>query len=253
MQYTTIDSIVYSELGHHGLPIHYYVQFLRYALDCVREFHFDVSRDTTTVRLTVDEFGEVDLPEDFIDWTRVGYQSGRYIYPLTQNATYNNLPNLDDDGTTQIPYPVYERPITSSDFYGSYYWQGNLSDYGESRGGYYGISDFMRGDVFQIVPDRGKMLVGALFQEGDDVYLEYLGHPNPVATSGVHPYAEGAIKAYIRLKYAMWKPNTRISEINLAERKWRKERRKYKARKANHSLEQWYSVFRKSYKLSIKS
>ncbi len=72
-QTPTVDGIVRSSLMTLGLPIHYYVQFLHYALKCLnQELNMDTLPLIKTIEVTLDSNNELQIPRDFIDVIKLG-------------------------------------------------------------------------------------------------------------------------------------------------------------------------------------
>ena len=69
MRYTTsIDGIVRSNMMTMGLPIHYYVQFMHYALKCLnQELNMDSLPLIKTIEVSLDTNNEMSIPRDYID------------------------------------------------------------------------------------------------------------------------------------------------------------------------------------------
>src|SRR3990167_2547508 len=172
MTYTTIDSIVRKNLLENGLTIHYYIRFLSFALDCLKELNIDTLPKIKSVRIPVDRFGCIKLPFDYIGYVRVGVQNGVYIQELGSNASFNRLVNENDDGTLVVfpePTNVYSIFDTTNVNSSSY-----VSPKLEHLGKIFGIGEGARSDVFQVVPEANLMRIGSGLVEGDEVVLDYL-------------------------------------------------------------------------------
>ncbi len=84
MRVITLNAVTRSVLSQKKKPIHYYYRFLKWHADSLRELFFDTLQITNTVRLPVNDFGECELPADYVDWCSVGVQAGQWIRPLIQ-------------------------------------------------------------------------------------------------------------------------------------------------------------------------
>ena len=107
MKVYTVNEIVRSALLTAGKPIHYYMQYLHYGLKAVKEINYDSSLKTKSIRLAVDANNEVTLPDDYVDYIRLGWENGQYVIKLIEKHSFNRLMNLDSDGN-QIPFPDVE-------------------------------------------------------------------------------------------------------------------------------------------------
>lgn len=249
--YTPIDSIVRSSLMSHGLTLHYYVTFLHFSLQGLREIEYDTVGKVSTARLTVNANGEAALPPDYVDWIKVGFERNRHIIPMGNNDTWVRVANTDSTGN-QIPWSSSSGSIVSSSTYdpfASYH----ISQYGEDLGRMYGIGNGSRNDIFQVLPERNVILIGNLFTEGDVIFMEYLSSSNYADTDAlVHPYAESTIEAYIRWRYAEQK-TTRLADVERAKREFYNQYRILRARMNDLSKEDLIRLSRDSIKQSIKT
>ena len=89
MKVYTVNEIVRSALLTAGKPIHYYMHYLHYA------------------KITVDTNREITLPDDYVDYVRVGWENGQYVKRLIEKHSFNRLMHLDSDGN-QTAYPDVE-------------------------------------------------------------------------------------------------------------------------------------------------
>ena len=81
-----------------GYPIHFYIQALKSASDCLRELTFDTLQNINTVKLAVSETGVAELPCDFVDHIKIGVERGQYVKPLVQKDGLNRLQKTDNTG-----------------------------------------------------------------------------------------------------------------------------------------------------------
>ena len=98
-----IDEIVRSALLTCGKPIHYYMEFLHYGLKGVKEVNYDSPVNIKTLRREIDSNNEITLPDDYVDYVKVGFEKGHHVVPLVEKDSFNRLMNLDDSGN-QTPY-----------------------------------------------------------------------------------------------------------------------------------------------------
>jgi len=252
MNYSTLDSIVRSAVYGNRLTIHYYVEFLCYALDVVKELNLDVLGNIKAIELEVNEFGEIAIPDDYIDYSKLGYQYGQYIINLSVKSTYNRLANTNDAGA-QIAYADVLSDLSLTPMYNEGYWYTNyVNSFGEHLGKFFGIGNPQR-DGFKVIPERGviQLDVGK-FVEGDKVILEYLYYSDTVATSLISPYAEGTIKAYCTWQWRQNSPQFNLGEVDRAEKQYYNELRKLRARKFKLTKSDILGISRKHFQQSPK-
>lgn len=107
MKVYTVNEIVRSALLTTGRPIHYYMHYLHYALKAVKEIGFDSPFKIKSTKITVDTNREITLPDDYVDYVRVGWENGQYVKRLIEKHSFNRLMHLDSDGN-QTAYPDVE-------------------------------------------------------------------------------------------------------------------------------------------------
>lgn len=166
MKWTSLDAITRSVLQQRQLPIHYYLQYLKYASDMFRELHFDTLRVVNAKRLPVSATGTVQLPCDFVDYTKVGIEIGQMVRPLHNEDGINRLPNVDANGRPTIYPEASSGAMLSGGGAG-------MSDRGESLGGYPSYHDGLLQDTFKLLPERNIIQLNQAVGAGS-VILEYV-------------------------------------------------------------------------------
>jgi hypothetical protein len=249
MKFTTIDKIVRSLLIQKRLPLHYYLEYAKYALDCLRELTFDSLRIVNTVILEIDEDGYyATLPCDYVDWTKVGFQAGQFVMPITQRDSINRLHNYSSQGDI-INYGDPNSAALDFPFWPGYWMFQNIDDLGENIGRLYGYNTGISENTFKIIPERGQIQFSESIQSSC-IVLEYIsdGQTNDNA-SQVDPYAQSCIEAYIR-----WR-TSRNSDVDRSPEgvAFVNARRIFRARKNELTLVQLRQILFSNYKLSQKN
>lgn len=196
MQYTSLDGIVKSVLMQKGYTIHFYIQYLKLAGDCLRELHFDTLRVIQTVKLPVDRTNGVNIvtmPCDYVDWVKVGIPYGQEVRPLVQNQGINRLNNYDSAGE-KTSYGVAACWATGA-------YNTIINDYGEHMGRQYGHRQSGMTDGLKELRERGEFQLSELV-ETDWIILEYISNGTGLsdAATSVDPYAQRTIETYIEWK-----------------------------------------------------
>lgn len=241
---STIDSVVYEALSRVGRPIHWYEEILRYVLTCLKEIGYDSAGTLSAVRLEVNEFNEIDIPADFIDWVRIGTEYGNKIIPLGQNDGMNRLQNLD--GATQVPYESPDNLTLGSILIGAPIVETN--QYGEHLGRRFGHGDGSQTNGFKVIEERSKIAIDTAIAPGTTIYLEYIARTTLAPNTAVHPYAEETLVAY-----AVWKFKQKDPSFGLQEKNWAKEEyynayRILRARVVNWNIYDIKRVIRRHFK-----
>jgi hypothetical protein len=211
MKVYTLDNIVRSALADKGYPMHFYLQFLQYGIDAVRNLNFDVLRNVKSVRLTVNSYKAVTIPCDYVDFIRIGDELGQYINYYGEKDTYNRLNKFDASGN-KIPYDSVEEefgiPYDWQGFWGTTY----LNSYGEFKGrAFNSVPTFP--NSFTVIRERNEIQLDTTYT-GTTITMDYITDGLTTdSTTTIHPYASETIKAYI-----FWKLKEHGRQYNLSER-----------------------------------
>lgn len=249
MRFTTIDKIVRGVLIQKRQPLHYYLEYAKHALDCLRELTFDSLRVVNTTELTINEDGYyADLPCDYVDWTKIGVKIGQFVQPITERDSINRLHNYNSQGEI-INYGDPSRAILDFPFWPGYWMFQNIDDLGENIGRLYGYNTGISNSSFKIIPERGQIQFTESI-ETNIIVLEYIsdGQTSDNATQ-VDPYAESCIESYISWKTS---PNGDIDRSPEA-RTYVNARRIFRARKDELTLVQIRQILYANYKMSQKN
>jgi hypothetical protein len=205
--FTSIDTIVKSLLLKEGKPVHYYYQYLHFAVAGLKEISVTTIGKVNSVELTVSDYKAVQLPCDYVDWIKVGYKAGERIRPLIYDKGLNHLYNYDSSNQ-KIPYD------TSNTL------DGTIEDgYLSVEQSFYDTPDFgIRTDRldynFCVMKERGEIQLSADYPY-ETVILQYIdGGASGDAATEVEPLAQDAIEKYILWQKAV---HSRISEGEKAQ------------------------------------
>lgn len=212
MPYTSLDKIVRSTLLQRGLSIHFYLQYLVYARDCLRELSMDALKVVNYKLLTLDDYNEAPIPCDYLDDVGVGFQVGQSVRSLVQDNGLNSLVNYDDSGN-RITFNQQAMSTTPRDNfligreninYASYLYWGNgwnyysIDDYGEALGRYFGYRS-NPSDTYKIIKNRNVIKINEGIGNNGKFVLTYIGDGSSCdAATMVDPYAIASIDAYIK-------------------------------------------------------
>jgi hypothetical protein len=231
-------------------PIHYYVQALKSASDCLRELTFDTLQNVNTVNIPLSDTGAGDLPCDYVDFVKVGVPYSQYVRPLVQKDSINRLQNKDSSGN---PIPYSDTNSDSDIFYApSFYVSDYISDNGEPLGRLFGFNAGWIQDGFKILRERGQIQVDQQLC-ATSIYLEYIsdGQCSDNATK-VHPYAQKTIEAYILWQFKQHSRAYGSQERRLAQDEFSSQRRILRARLNGLTAQDIKRIVRKSYSATIK-
>lgn len=253
MRYQTLDGIVRSALLQRGYSLHWYLQALKAASDCLRELTFDTLKNVNTVKLPVSDTGVVTLPCDYVDIVKLGLEVGQYVKPLVPKDGINRLQNTDSNG---LPINYDNIPFSNSALTeGEYYrinWAERFSADGEPLGRDYGFNAGWIQDGYKVIRERGEIQLDQQLIT-DFVYLEYIsdGQSSDNATK-VHPYAQSTIEKYIFWQFKEHSRAYSPGERQIARNEFSIERRILRARLNGLTADQIKRIVNKSYTASIK-
>jgi len=218
MRLTTLDKIVRSALSDRGYTMHWYLQFLSYAVNGLRELNFDVLQNIKSVRLPINSYKAATLPIDYVDYVRVGNEVGQYIYPWSEkDDSFNRLNKFDSQGN-KISYGDVEATngVLPNNWEG--FWYTNyINDKGEHLGRIFNNRPGYR-ESFVIIRERGEIQLDVSYT-GNEIVMDYISDGMLLtASNAIHPYAIEAIKAYI-----FWKQKENGRHFNITERQLAKD------------------------------
>jgi len=255
MRTTSIHAIVKSVLGQKRLSIHYYSRFLKFAADGYREIRFDSLYAINTVRLSIDDNGVANIPEDCVDASsiRCGVQVGQFVRPLVKRASINRLSNINSETGAVIPYENLE-DLSDSDFGLSFVGSGSVhyNDNGENIGGYYGIGAGEESDTYSIIEERNEIQFHQSIENVVPVCM-YLSDGSFVnAASKITPLAQKCIEEYIDWQYKHHSKSFGLGDARDAEDRFNKAHSRLRSRKNDLTPEQVERIINRSRKATIK-
>jgi hypothetical protein len=202
----TLDIIVNNVLLKKGYPIHFYLQALVYAINGLRELHFDSLGVVKSEKFQVNDYKAIKLPKDYVDYVRIGVENGQFVRSLPKREGINRLNNYD--GGQKI---LFSEPSTWAGY-------GAVNEYGENLGQLYGLGEVTTG--FKVIKERGEIQFDQNI--GDYVVLDYItnGTSYDNATN-VNDYAQAAIEAFIDWQFKAHNRSYSGSEVQQAKYKKR--------------------------------
>jgi len=249
MRLYSLDTIVRSALLRKGYPIHFYMQFLKYSSDCLRELSFDSLQNIRSVKLPLNEYNAIPLPCDYVDWVKVGAGNGQSVRPYANRDGYNRLNNLDDNGNKAL----YATPTTVAENALPEYEEA-ININGEAVGRQFGFQGGNNPNSFKVLRERNGGEIQFDISATGDIMLDYIsdGLESDAATE-IHPYAQASIEAYI---FWQMKEHSRAyssGERQLAEEQFDKEHRLLRARINSFTMTDLRRVLQQSYGGAIKN
>jgi hypothetical protein len=218
MKLYTLDNIVRSALSDKQYPMHFYLQYLTYGVDSLRQLNLDVLQNVKSARLPINSYYAATVPNDYVDFVRVGNELGEYINPFGEKKDSFNRLNAFDSQGNKVAYGDIEaiNGIVPNNWEG--FWYTNyINDKGEHLGRIFNNLPGFR-NSFVILRERGEIQLDVSYT-GTTITMDYISDGLSVdASNSVHPYAVDAIKAFI-----FWKQKEHGRQYPLQEKQYAKE------------------------------
>jgi hypothetical protein len=252
MTLTTLDSITRRGLLEAGLPIHYYFEYMLHGATCLRELSFDTLKIVNTVQLPVNEYGAVDLPEDFVDDVAVCLPGGAVMQPLPHQDWISPMRFVNPQ-TSQYEMATYNTNSAGADsnfFWGSagWLWYWNVNDFGEPTGRFFGArGGTQRG--YKVVKERRQIQMTPDYS-GYSIVLQYISDGQSINNATqIDTQAIQAIRAWQEWKKS---PNANNEYSPEAMSFWNRKKT-LRARLSGMSLVDVKNALRQGFTASVKN
>lgn len=219
-----IESLVYDYLLSKGMTVHYFVPVLRHALEVAADIGMYQLPRVRSVELEVDETGRVNLPADFVDYSRVGLKNGSYVFPIPHDGSQVKHVHFDASGA-----PGTHGLPSATGVSAFAWWDGPLLNYDGTWGG--GIPNAADGTFkYTFRPDyeRQQLIITPYLPKGSTVVVEYVSFDEDDGDVVVPRFAQRVIHAWIEWQM-LKEDNMRrtASALQLAERQYINEKRRF--------------------------
>lgn len=253
MKVYTVNEIVRSALLTTSKPIHYYMNYLHYALKAVKEIGFDSPFKIKSTVIAIDSNNEITLPDDFVDYIKVGWEKGQYVIKLIEKDSFNRLMNLDSEGN-QIPYEDVE---SDSDliYSDSHFYSSHGNDKSEHIGRHYGHKPTYK-NSFMVIPERNKIMLDPSLKVGEKIVIDYITTGLPESLSDVTTlpaYAAEAVERYILWRFTEHDRTTPMNQKMMAKEEWIQAHKRYRSRNYQLSLDDILKSLRSHTFAAVKS
>lgn len=250
---TNMDAIIRTVLMEMNLPIHFYFRAATIGIRTVRDLNLGTMPYVKSYNGTVNEYNEVPIPSDLVDYIRVGQVKGAEIIPMGENKSYTRVASTNENGNfTNYNEPAGHTVSINSSF-NNYTFGKSINDYGEIQGKMFGLGGGTRADEFKFIPERSKILVGGNLSEGDDIYIEYVAYDTSQFHSGIPVLAAPFIEQSIKFNFARYDRTGRLGDIAREQQILSQEKRKLRAALTKIDTETMLRLFRNNFKQSIKA
>lgn len=231
------------------------------ALRGCRELGFDLMKRIKSVNLQVNtELAVVELPDDFVDFLRIGYggEDGLF-YTFKENKSLNmamtyatdaNGNYIDSDGDGVYDREDAKEGIPSNGInLDSFPYRQYIYD--TSEGGKYGYGGARTEATFRINYDQNRIEISTEY-ELESVTVEYIADEARSQNPCIHVYCEEALRSYIYYRVIERKADVPYNEKARARSEYFNETRRAKSRLNSFSKEEAMFTIRKNFKQSPK-
>lgn len=241
--YETIDSIVRSYLADQGYnTLHKYIQYLHWGLKALRIWNMDSAEEVKTVKLSMDARKAIKLPDDYINWIKVGIKVGDRIDAFVNDnsiALHHEKKPMEKPKPNE-PYCKY-RFMNYRDGNGKFLGYVDGYGYGHNGVGYFRVNEALREIQFSAEVNRCSVL------------LEYVSDGfNPHSETLVNMKVSQLITEYIRYSEARYKLGDSASETRARKEEYIEEQLATSGRFNSLSLEGILDATTTTFSLNIK-
>jgi hypothetical protein len=236
-----VRGIIHDDLGRDSL--HSYDRLLGFALRGVKKIAFDAARGVKTVSIDLLPNKTIQLPDDYVDYVKIGIQQGDKVLTFTCNNDLALLRPTERDGET------FNTPEDAPKI-GEGVWFYNYFD-GTHTGRIYGYGSG-RNPIGYFRVDREKCNIAFSGDvEASCIYMEYITNGLSCdCNTTIHPFFEETLIAWILWHYHKSKDN--ISLARMEETRYKEELRLARRKFTGFTKKDLMETFRRHYKLSIK-
>lgn len=230
------------------------------ALRGIREMGFDVMKRVKSLALPVSDNNTCALPDDFVDFLRVGVLgAGGALHVLKENKNINisreylldafNSPVDSDADGVNDRVDTAKTVITGTNNLDNYRDRTYL--YESSEGRQYGAGGGKGAGYFRMNYEQNRIEINSEL-DISTLTIEYIADEARSSNPSVHVYAEEALRQYIYFKLVQRKSNVPMGEKQIARQNYYNELRLAKARMNSFSKEEALNVIRKNFRQSPK-
>jgi hypothetical protein len=234
--------------------MHKYALYKGFGVDFLRDYYIDGGKDVKSVVLDVDSVKRVQLPDDYIHYTKIGVRVGSNVRVFLSDDTLSTIWNQDDceNDTANPETPDWDR-LKGHDYSytGSWYFSNVINGWGEHVGTRYGFGNERISDAFSFYKDHIILNGGT---SADQIILEYISSDMVYGEDTCVPItAEEACKTYIRWKVVDVDRKTALNLKETYRQRFSNEWRKAIARKQKITTEDIMNVVRSHFMMAPKT
>ena len=233
-------------------------RFFQLGTACLRDQNMDLSGVAKVEELTVNANDTVDLPSDYINYSRIALcgKDGQ-LHSLGRN---NNLclgRDYDACGNPSGRETSTGRGSQATTIAGIWWSSDYLDDNirnGELVGRFFGIGGGNNANgYYRIDLNNNQILLGSMPKGTSSIVLEYLADIDSVGGDFVvHPFLIETVKDYIYWKLISRDRNRSSSEKQIAMMDYEKSARSSRIRFNSRTADEWLAAFRAGNQAAVK-
>ncbi len=183
--YKTLSYVVYNYLNESGdFTMQNYKRYLQMVCDSVRQLNIYDLNQVKVVYLTPNSSNQVELPDDYVQYTKIGIMLGNQLWTLTLNK--NIVPSRDIECGLDIRVTNSGASTFPNDGFGFVnHWYGN-----RFISGLYGLGGGLNTAYFRIDTERNLLVLDGVVYT-NQIILEYktdgIGEGTPVPPQAIEP------------------------------------------------------------------
>lgn len=226
-----------------------YARLLQIAITGLKDLYYDRPGLTKFTTITIEDNDTALLPNDYIDYVRIGVCFNGTVFALGENANMCP-PEFDDCGNTEICQP-HERTGSVAD---GYFYSWPYTENMQLAGKQWGVGGGNNGiGYYKVWPEHGFISLQARDTQFDSIILEYVADPEEIdGEFMVHEYDVEPIKAWMYWKYYQRNLNVALSQKEEARYAYGREKKKAMQRHGRFSANEFMQAIRAGYKSSPK-
>lgn len=227
-----------------------YARLMQIAISGLRDLHNDRPSTNKFATLPILSNHTVTLPNDYIDYVRIGVCYNGSVIALGENPIMCP-PHTDDCGNIEVDQPSFP---TVPDAYPTYPYGAPFLISGAYSGRMYGIGGGNNSiGYYKVFKDEGYIALQAMSGEFDEIILEYVGDLTQVdGQFVVHPFDVEAVKAWMWWKWVQRAKSYTQYDKEMSRIAYGNEKRKASGRHGRMPMNELLQVLRSGYKSSPK-
>lgn len=206
MRYTqTISNLVADTMAELGLHDNQFVLLSRFAINFMRTANNDVKGEIKTERFPVPHSRTIPLPDDFIDYTKIGVQYREGVKALARNPYLAMIGGKDLPRAYPPPAATTINGQNAASPYGYFYGYTGWTN-GTGRINAYGNGNEL--GKWEIDYTNRQLRLSSDYDLNTNVYIEYLSDCiNPNTETFIHPYMQQCCQYWMMWKYYLRREN----------------------------------------------